>query len=92
MLHADIAEYSDKYIEEPKVMLIFFFKFKLNNKYKLESEILGSSEASFSKFVLCKKKYIFGILSPSYMHNQSFECTKTCIWYVCICVFGDLCF
>ena len=58
----------------------------------LESEILGSSEASFSKFVLCKKKYIFGILSPSYMHNQSYECTKTCIWYVCICVFGDLCF
>ena len=23
--------------------------------YRLESEILGSSEASFSKFVLCKK-------------------------------------
>ena len=63
-----------------------------NHLLMLESEILGSSEASFSKFVLCKKKYIFGILSPSYMHNQSYECTKTCIWYVCICVFGDLCF
>ena len=54
--------------------------------HKSESEILGLSEASFSMFVLCTNNYFFAILSPSYIHNQSYECTKTCIWYVCICM------
>jgi len=33
---------------------------------------------------------MFGILTPTYMHNKYYECTKTCIWYICICVFGNL--
>ena len=51
-----------------------------------ESENLGISEASFSKFVLCTNNYFFGILSPSYTHISLMNAQKHVFgMYVFVC-------
>ena len=51
-----------------------------------ESENLGISEASFSKFVLCTNNYFVGILSHSYIHISLMNAQKHIFgMYVFVC-------